>query len=147
MLAVGVGPVGCEDGVVTATIQARDVAVGHGATILFSGLIVGISLSGLMLFEAQVVRAIGAAGVSVVVVALVVALTLVPALCSAGAKRLGRRRGVEEAPDEGVFSRLAAAGQRPCLPRDDDRPVRHPQHPDAARAQAHCLRRCRAGRP
>ena len=38
MLAVGVGPVGWEDGVVTATIQARDVAVGHGATILFSGL-------------------------------------------------------------------------------------------------------------
>ncbi|WP_208544106.1 MMPL family transporter [Nocardioides seonyuensis] len=83
-----------------------------GRTVLFSGLIVGISLSGLMLFESSVMRAIGAAGVSVVVVAMVVALTLVPALCSQGAKRLGRRRGAEAAPDDGVFSKLAAAGQR-----------------------------------
>ena len=83
-----------------------------GRTVLFSALIVGISLSGLMLFEAPVMRAIGAAGVSVVVVAVVVALTLVPALCAVGAKRLGRRRGAEAAPEEGVFSRLAAAGQR-----------------------------------
>lgn len=90
---------------------ARTVA-SAGRTVLFSALIVGISLSGLMLFEAPVMRAIGAAGVSVVVVALVVALTLVPALCALGAKRLGRRRGAEVAPDEGVFSRLAAAGQR-----------------------------------
>ena len=29
-----------------------------------------------------------------------------------GAKRLGRRRGAEAAPDDGVFSRLAAVGQR-----------------------------------
>jgi len=96
--------------------QVEDAVAGAvataGRTILFSALIVGISLSGLMLFEAQVMRAIGAAGVSVVVVALIVALTLVPALCSLGAKRLGRRRGIEAAPDEGVFSRLAAAGQR-----------------------------------
>ena len=96
--------------------QVEDAVAGAvataGRTILFSALIVGISLSGLMLFEAQVMRAIGAAGVSVVIVALIVALTLVPALCSLGAKRLGRRRGIEAAPDEGVFSRLAAAGQR-----------------------------------
>ena len=96
--------------------QVEDAVAGAvataGRTILFSALIVGISLSGLMLFEAQVMRAIGAAGVSVVVVALVVALTLVPALCSLGAKRLGNRRGMETAPDEGVFSRLAAVGQR-----------------------------------
>ncbi|MCW2833508.1 MAG: integral rane protein [Nocardioides sp.] len=96
--------------------QVEDAVAGAvataGRTILFSALIVGISLSGLLFFEAQVMRAIGAAGVSVVVVALVVALTLVPALCALGAKRLGRRRGVEVSPDEGVFSRLAAAGQR-----------------------------------
>ena len=96
--------------------QVGDAVAGSvataGRTVLFSALIVGISLSGLMLFEAPVMRAIGAAGVSVVLVALVVALTLMPALCALGAKRLGRRRGAEAAPDDGVFSRLAAAGQR-----------------------------------
>ncbi|WP_229856449.1 MMPL family transporter [Nocardioides flavus (ex Wang et al. 2016)] len=96
--------------------QVEDAVAGAvataGRTILFSALVVGISLSGLMLFEAPIMRAIGAAGVSVVVVALVVALTLVPALCALGAKRLGRRQGAEHAPDEGVFSRLAAVGQR-----------------------------------
>ncbi|MGB3595035.1 MAG: MMPL family transporter, partial [Ornithinimicrobium sp.] len=44
-----------------------------GRTVLFSALIVGISLSGLTLFEAPIMRAIGAAGVAVVLVALVVA--------------------------------------------------------------------------
>lgn len=83
-----------------------------GRTVLFSAVIVGIALSGLMLFEAPVMRAIGAAGVSVVAVALLVALTLVPALCALGSRRLGERRGAEAAPDEGVFSRLARATQR-----------------------------------
>ncbi|WP_224766174.1 MMPL family transporter [Nocardioides campestrisoli] len=83
-----------------------------GRTVLFSALIVGISLSGLMVFEAPIMRAIGAAGVSVVAVALVVALTLVPALCAMGASRLVRRRGAEAAPEEGVFSRLARVVQR-----------------------------------
>ena len=94
-----------EDAVASAVATA-------GRTVLFSALIVGISLSGLMLFEAPVMRAIGAAGVSIVVVALVVALTLVPALCAMGARRLGTRRGAETAPDDGVFSRLAALVQR-----------------------------------
>lgn len=96
--------------------QVEDAVAGAvataGRTVLFSALVVGISLSGLMLFEAPIMQAIGAAGVSVVLVALVVALTLVPALCAVGAKRLGRRQGAEHAPDEGVFSRFAALGQR-----------------------------------
>ncbi len=83
-----------------------------GRTILFSALIVGISLSGLVVFDAPIMRAIGAAGVSVVVVALLVALTLVPALCTIAARRLGPRRGAEVSPDDGWFSRLAAAVQR-----------------------------------
>ncbi|MET0866375.1 MAG: MMPL family transporter, partial [Nakamurella sp.] len=49
-----------------------------GRTVMFSGVTVAISLSGLLLFEARILRAVGAAGVSVVVVALLVALTLVP---------------------------------------------------------------------
>ena len=51
-----------------------------GRTVLFSGVTVAISLTGLLLFRARILRAIGAAGVSVVIVALLVALTLVPAL-------------------------------------------------------------------
>ena len=51
-----------------------------GRTVLFSGVTVAISLSGLLVFQARILRAVGAAGVSVVVVALLVALTLVPAL-------------------------------------------------------------------
>ena len=56
-------------------------------------------------------RAIGVAGVSVVLVAMVVAITLVPALCVVGAKRLSRK-AVEQPADVGVFSSLAAGVQR-----------------------------------
>ncbi len=83
-----------------------------GRTVLFSALIVGISLSGLTLFEAPIMRAIGAAGVAVVIVALVVALTLIPALCAVAARRLGKRRGAEVSGDEGWFSALARVVQR-----------------------------------
>ena len=48
---------------------ARTVATA-GRTVLFSGLTVAIALSGLMIFDAEIVRAIGAAGVSIVLVAL-----------------------------------------------------------------------------
>ena len=77
-----------------------------GRTVVFSGLTVAISLGGLLVFEASILKAIGSAGLSVVVVAMLVALTLVPALCVVGARRL-LKRGTEQAPEEGVFSRLA----------------------------------------
>ncbi len=89
---------------------ARTVAAA-GRTVLFSAVTVGISLAGLLVFEATLMRAIGSAAVSVVVVALLVALTLVPALCRLGARRL-MRGGLELAPAEGAFSRLARAVQR-----------------------------------
>ena len=73
---------------------------------MFSGLTVAISLGGLLVFEASILKAIGSAGLSVVLVAMLVALTLVPALCVVGARRL-LKRGTEQAPEEGVFSRLA----------------------------------------
>ncbi|MDA8440714.1 MAG: MMPL family transporter [Propionibacterium sp.] len=82
-----------------------------GRTVLFSGLTVAISLAGLMVFQADIFRAIGAAGVSVVAVSIMVALTLVPALCRIGARRL-LRGGTDVAPEHGVFSRLAHGVQR-----------------------------------
>ena len=97
-----------------------------GRTVLFSGVTVAISLSGLLVFQAKILRAVGAAGVSVVVVALLVALTLVPALLALAGQRMIRPRllskipGVRRltdrfgdvAPDEGFFSRLARWTQR-----------------------------------
>ena len=82
-----------------------------GRTVMFSGLTVAISLSSLLVFSAQLMKAIGAAGVSVVVVALLVALTLVPTLCALAGRRL-LRRGTEQASDTGVFSALALRVQR-----------------------------------
>ena len=82
-----------------------------GRTVLFSGLTVAIALAGLLVFEASIMRAIGVAGVSVVLVAMVVAITLVPALCALGAKRLSRK-AVEPTSDVGFFSRLAVGVQR-----------------------------------
>ncbi len=101
-----------------------------GRTVMFSGLTVALSLSGLLLFEADILRAVGAAGLSVVAVALLVALTLVPALLAVGGARLlrpgllrrvpGLRRLTrafgDVPPPVGVFSRLAAWTQaRPWL--------------------------------
>lgn len=97
-----------------------------GRTVMFSGVTVAISLSGLLLFQAKILRAVGAAGVSVVVIALLVALTLVPALLAlAGGKMvepgwLSRIPGIRKvadrfgdiAPEEGFFSRLARWTQR-----------------------------------
>jgi putative drug exporter of the RND superfamily len=86
-----------------ATARTVDSA---GRTVVFSGLTVAIALGGLLIFEAQFMKAVGAAGLSVVLIAIVVALTLIPALCVLGARRL-LRRGTEVAPEVGVFSRLA----------------------------------------
>jgi RND superfamily putative drug exporter len=105
-----------------------------GRTIVYSAVTVAISLSGLLVFSADILRAVGAAGVSVVLVALVVALTLVPTLLALaggrmvrpgvphrvpGLRRLVRRLG-DVAPPEGFFSRLGRAVQRsPALPALD----------------------------
>jgi RND superfamily putative drug exporter len=86
-----------------------------GRTVVFSGLTVAISLGGLLVFEAEIMKAIGAAGLSVVLIAMVVALTLIPALCVLGARRL-LRRGTEVAPEHGVFSRLAQWVHRRPVP-------------------------------
>jgi RND superfamily putative drug exporter len=91
-----------------------------GRTVMFSGITVAISCSGLLLFTADTLRAIGAAAVSVVVVALLVALTLVPALLALAGDRLIRPGLVRKvlprvddvAPPEGAFSRLARGVQR-----------------------------------
>ncbi|MEO8828733.1 MMPL family transporter [Lapillicoccus sp.] len=98
----------------TVLATARTMATA-GRTVLFSGLTVAIALAGLMIFEAQITRAIGAAGVAIVLVAVLVDLTLLPALCALGARRL-LSKGTERAPDTGVFSQLARFVQRRPIP-------------------------------
>ena len=108
-----------------ATALGRTMATA-GRTVVFSGVTVGISLGGLLFFDAAILAGTGAAGLSVVAIALLVALTLVPALLALGANHLVHpgtlhrvpgiralvRRLGDVAPDEGVFSRLARRVQR-----------------------------------
>ena len=94
--------------VVAATATTMNRA---GRTIIFSALTVAISLGGLMVLDIQFIRAVSAAGVSVVLVALAVALSLIPALCALGARRLLKGRA-ETSGDVGVFSRLAEGVHR-----------------------------------
>ncbi len=93
-----------------ALATARTTATA-GRTVLFSGLTVAISLGGLLVFPASIMRALGAAGVSVVLVAVLVALSLVPALCALCARRLLGERA-DSASDSGAFSALAQRVQR-----------------------------------
>lgn len=108
-----------------ATAMAATMA-SAGRTVVFSAVTVGISLSGLLLFSADFLRAVGAAGISIVAVALLVALTLVPALLVLAGQRMVRpgvlyripglraalRRFGDISPPEGLFSRLGRTTQR-----------------------------------
>ncbi len=85
-----------------------------GRTITFSALTVAVCLSALFLFDDPTFRAIGAAGTAVVLVALLAALTLVPALLAVGGRRI--RGGRALAPDTGFFSWLASTVQRRAWP-------------------------------
>ena len=97
-----------------------------GRTVIFSAVTIGISLCGLLVFSADILRSMGLAAASVVLVALLVALTLVPALLAIGGARLTRpgaatrvpglrvlaRSLGDVAPEEGAFSALARRVQR-----------------------------------
>ncbi len=93
-----------------------------GRTVAFSAVTVTISLAGLMTFQSSFLKAVGAAGVSAVLVALLVALTLVPACIALAGRRMARpgmlfrfallRRFGEISPEHGAFSRLAGLVQR-----------------------------------
>ncbi len=97
-----------------------------GRTVAFSALTVAISIAGLLVMRAEILRSLGAAGVSVVVIAVLTALTLVPALLVLLGRRMLRpsllarvpgirvlvRRLGEVAPQEGFFSALTGRVQR-----------------------------------
>lgn len=94
---------GMEDAVVVTMATA-------GRTISFSALTVATSLCGLFVFDDPIFRALGAAGVSVVVVALLAGLTLAPALLALFHRRITTPAG--KVADDGGFARLARLTQR-----------------------------------
>ncbi len=112
------------DGAVQLAIRATMHTAGR--TVTFSALTVAIAIAGLLVFEPSILRAVSAAGVAVIVVALLSATMLVPALLVLSGRRLikpgllGRvpglraivRRTGDVSSDEGVFSRLAGWVQR-----------------------------------
>ncbi|MBB2921841.1 MMPL family transporter [Cellulomonas cellasea] len=109
--------------VVTALTRTMSTA---GRTVAFSAVTVAISIAGLLAFRPDILRAFGAAGVAVIVVAVATALSLVPAMLVLFGRRLVRPGLVSRVPglrgllartadvqsEEGVFSRLATRVQR-----------------------------------
>ena len=79
-----------------------------GRTVTFSALIVAISIAGLLVFQPPILRAFGAAGVAVIVVAVATALTLVPALLVLAGRRMIRPSILARIPGlRGILARTA----------------------------------------
>jgi len=81
-----------------------------GRTVAFSGLTVAASLCGLLAFAEPFLRSLAWGGIGVVLVAMVAALTLVPALLGLWGRRIRPRPA--HAADHGVFFRLSRLVQR-----------------------------------
>ncbi len=89
-----------------------------GRTVAFSGLTVAVSLASLLLFPQVFLRSMGFGGMAAVLVAMVTALTVLPALLAVLGKRVdaGRmpwRRRTRVAPaDHGAWARIARVVMR-----------------------------------
>jgi putative drug exporter of the RND superfamily len=81
-----------------------------GRTVAFSGLTVAAALCGLLAFAEPFLRSLAWGGIGVVLVAMVAAVTLVPALLGLWGRRI--RPGRVGASDHGVFYRLSRLVQR-----------------------------------
>ena len=90
-----------------------------GRTVLFSGITVAVSLSALLFFSQGFLKSMGYGAIAAVLVALVAALTVLPALLAVlgprvDALRVRRRRAVsdEELEEHGAWARLARVVMR-----------------------------------
>jgi RND superfamily putative drug exporter len=81
-----------------------------GRTVAFSGLTVAASLCGLLAFAEPFLRSLAWGGIGVVLVALVAAVTLVPALLGLWGRRITPGQGTSR--DHGAFYRLSRLVQR-----------------------------------
>lgn len=98
----------------TVAMAVERTSATAGRTIAFSALTVAAALSGLLVFESPIFRAVGAAGVSVVVITVLSGMTLVPALLGVVGHRIKpARRG---SGDDGFFARTVRRVQKRALP-------------------------------
>jgi putative drug exporter of the RND superfamily len=81
-----------------------------GRTVAFSGLTVAASLCGLLAFAEPFLRSLAWGGIGVVVVAMMAAVTLVPALLGIWGRRIRPPRAGRS--DQGLFYRLSGVVQR-----------------------------------
>jgi RND superfamily putative drug exporter len=81
-----------------------------GRTVAFSGLTVAAALCGLLVFAEPFLRSLAWGGIGVVLVAMVAAVTLVPALLGLWGRRI--RPGKVARSDHGLFYRLSRLVQR-----------------------------------
>ena len=96
------------------------LAIGRaGRAVFFSGMTVMIGLAGLTLFPLMFLRSIGIAGVIVVAVSTLAALTLLPAVLTVIGLRIETwpvgplaRRGAAKSSETGFWSRLAGSVMR-----------------------------------
>ena len=113
----------------THDVRAQALAITlstAGRTVAFSAVTVAISVGGMLVFSAELIRGIGGAALGVVLMALLSALTLVPAVLYLYGHRLAKRSFIDRVPgvrnllrrtadvssEEGFFSRLAVMVQR-----------------------------------
>ena len=92
----------------------RRTTAAAGRTIMFSGLVVAISLAGLTLFPSRFLLSMGFAGAGVTLLAVLASLTVLPALLRLGGRRLVPRRGraLSAPPEQGRWYRVAHAVMR-----------------------------------
>ncbi|MEU5954005.1 MMPL family transporter [Streptomyces sp. NPDC047525] len=94
--------------------QAVHATVAHaGRTVLFSGLTVAISLSGLVWFPSPFLRSMGLASGAVVVVDMLAALTLLPALLALFGGKIAPS-GTKSAPRKGIWRRGSSTRGAPA---------------------------------
>ncbi len=101
-------PVGEDAGRVAEAVRITVATAGRA--VFFSGLTVLLGLLGLVLFEFMILRSVGIAGAIVVGLAVLAALTLLPALLSLFGHHLDRlaiRRVAVRPTSEGPWARLA----------------------------------------
>jgi trehalose monomycolate/heme transporter len=106
-------PAGVEDALVRTVATA-------GRTVCFSGLTVAISLGGLLLFPQMFLRSMAFGGIAAVLVAMVAALTVLPALLGVLGPRINalpvpwrrRRQGRPGDGTGGAWSRIAHSVMR-----------------------------------
>ncbi len=104
----------------TAREAVTDAVVAAGPSILFSGLTTAASLAGLLVFETPMLRSFAYAGVAVVLVAIVGALVVLPAVMTLLDDRLDRWRvrpvALGTDPTRGRWYRMARRMmRRPAL--------------------------------